>query len=143
MKKIVLWTAGIAALVAVWAVIFGYGGDVVDAAKEKFAEELDKGIAEGIDEAVAEMQKQIPAQVDEITTLVGVEGSRYQLAYTMQVSVLRENIDRNLLRENFVQNLCGESDVKFLLDNDVVYHYTFIGEEKEPYFTFQVVKDDC
>ena len=97
--------------------------------------------------AAAEVRKQLPIQIDEITTLQTVFSAGKTGIYQYRLSLIRGDIDVDYfiakMRENLRNNVCQQKQMKYILDEGGDYKYVYMSSDGLLIGEITITPSDC
>lgn len=138
---------GLAALIA-WALSGEIGRFVGKSAVESYQEGKQQGVIEKAAEmAAVELRKQLPIQIDEITTLQTVVSAGKTLIYHHRLSLKKSDVDIDYfiakMRENLKNNVCQQKQMKSILDKGGNYAYSYLSADGLFIGEITITSSDC
>ena len=103
---------------------------------------------EDIQAAAAEfLSKQLPFQVDEVTTLESVANAGPMLIYNYRLTVLKESLDvptfRVEMRRTLKQTACAQKDMRKIMSIGGSYRYVYLGADGHMIDEVTIGSSDC
>lgn len=132
MKKFLLY-AGLGCVgLVLWALSGQIGRFVGKSAIENYQQGKMQGAVEKAQEIAAEqIRKQLPIQVDEVTTLYNVMVSGRALIYQYRMKRYKDRIDLDNFHSEMLAmlkyNVCNEKGMRWGIDNGGSFVYYYIG----------------
>ena len=138
---------GLAAFM-VWALSGEIGRFVGKSAVESYQEGKQQGVIEkAVEMAAVELRKQLPIQIDEITTLQTVISVGKTLIYQYRLSRKKSDIDIDYFienkRENLSSNVCQQNGMKSILDKGGKFTYSYLSSDGLYIGEIKVTLSDC
>lgn len=98
-------------------------------------------------EAAANLRKQLPLQVDELTTLQTVLSAGPMLMYSYLLGMTYADIDHDFFSGEMPKillfNVCGSPEMVNTMALGAVYKYTYLSRDGRLVGTFSIAKNDC
>lgn len=147
MKYLLYAGLGLAALIA-WALSGQIGQFVGKSAVESYQEGKQQGVIEkAVEMAAVEIRKQLPIQIDEITTLQTVMSAGKTLIYTYRLSRKKSDMDIDYFiankRENLKSNVCQQKGMKSILDKGGNFTYSYLSSDGLYIGEITITLSDC
>lgn len=145
-SKVIRWT--LAALGAAFAIVFG---NVISSAWEHQSEqEIREQAIAALADAALEMQKELPMQLDEFTTLEKANVNELDITYSNRLALDASSLTQEQLseiesniRSDVELRACYNTDMQPLFDAGVTYYYEYYDEYNSPVAYVSLDKSSC
>lgn len=147
MKKILGYFGGAVGVVVI-IMATGVGNYVGKKAVDNYQDGKTDGLLEqGQAEAAAELRKQLPMQIDDVTTLQNVISMGTTLAYHYNIAANKADIDMNLFTEQMQKqlktNTCEQKDMANTIKYGGKYTYMYMSADGLRLGQFTFGKEEC
>lgn len=122
------------ALLLFWALAGGIGKYVGKSAVDNYERGKEETMMIAIQEAAAKnLQKQLPMQIDEMTTLQNATSAGVTVVYHYRVKLRKSEIDHlefiNSMRSKLKTNVCAQEDMAYTMKYGGRYKYSYFGSD--------------